>query len=193
MSTTDRAADRVPGFTTDRAADLRPGFTTVRAAARVPMPIAQAWERFRDLTLAREYVPGLTDTVITTEAKEGVGASRIVRHRQFGDMNETVIEWQEGRGMTIRLHKGDGPARPFREAFFRYEFQTRDDPAACEIHTTMTYRLPWGWFGRILDRLFLRRVFRRNVVDTAVCLAENYRTLAPVAPERIPQLRRNAL
>ncbi len=167
--------------------------TTVRAAARVPMPIERAWERFRDLTLAKDYVPGLTDTVITTEAKEGVGASRIVSHRQFGDMNETVVVWDEGRGMTIRLHKGDGPARPFREAHFRYEFRECGDPAACEIHTTMTYTLPWGLLGRLLDWLLLRRLFRRNVLDTAVCLAENYRTLAPVDPARLPELRRNAL
>jgi hypothetical protein len=157
------------------------------------MPIAQAWERFRDLTLAKDYVPGLTDTVITTEAREGLGASRIVRHRQFGDMNETVVEWDEGRGMTIRLHKGDGPARPFRQAHFRYEFRESDTPDACEIHTAMTYELPWGWLGRLLDRLFLRHLFRRNVLDTAVCLAENYRSLAPVPPERVPALRQNAL
>lgn len=167
--------------------------TTVRAAARIPMPIEAAWDRFRDLTRAKDYVPGLTDTVITTEKKEGVGASRIVSHRQFGDMNETVVAWDEGRGMTIRLHKGDKPPTPFREAHFRYEFRETDDPGACEIHTALAYALPGGAIGRLVDRLFLRRVFQRNVVDTAVCLAENYRTDAPVDPERLPALREQAL
>jgi hypothetical protein len=117
----------------------------------------------------------------------------VVSHRQFGDMNETVVAWDEGRGMTIRLHKGDGPARPFERAQFRYEFRECGDPDACEIHTTMSYELPWGLLGRLLDWLLLRRLFRRNVVDTAVCLAENYRTLEPVDPARLPELRRNAL
>ena len=167
--------------------------TTVRAAAPVPMPIDAAWQRFRDLTLAKDYVPGLSDTVITTERKEGVGASRVVSHEKFGDMNETVVAWDEGQGMTIRLHKGDGPARPFKQAHFRYEFREGASPDACEIHTAMTYELPGGALGRLLDRLFLRRVFQRNVLDTAVCLAENYRTLAPVDHSRLPELRENAL
>jgi len=167
--------------------------TTVRAAAPVPMPIEEAWQRFRDLTLARDYVPGLTDTVITTEKTEGVGASRIVSHKQFGDMDETVVVWDEGQGITIRLHKGDRPAKPFKEAHFRYEFREGQKPGTCQIHTAMTYVLPGGPFGRLLDRLFLGRIFERNVLDTAVCLAENYRTLAPVDHSKLPELRKNGL
>jgi hypothetical protein len=173
--------------------------TTVRAAAAIPLPIEACWAKMRDLRRAKDYVPGLSDTVVTTEAQEGVGASRIVTHRQFGAMNETVVAWDEGRGMTLRLHKGDRPARPFAEAFFRYEFR----PAAagpngapapgCEIHTALTYRLPFGPLGRLLDRLFLRRIFRQNVADAAVCLAENYRTDRPVPAAELPRLRRNAL
>jgi len=167
--------------------------TTVRAAARVPMPIDEAWQRLRDLSLAKDYVPGLTGSVITTEQKEGVGASRVVSHAQFGDMNETVVVWDEGQGFTIRLHKGDGPARPFKEAHFRYELREGPLAETCEIHTALTYVLPWGLLGRILDALFLRRIFRRNVLDTAVCLAENYRTLEPVDPARLGELRKNGL
>ena len=106
----------------------------------------------------------------------------------------TVVAWDEGVGMTIRLHKGDGPATPFKEAHFRYEFRaSQDSPEECEIHTALTYVLTGGIVGQLVDTLFLGRVFRRNVVDTAVCLAENYRTGEPVDPARLPELRRNAL
>lgn len=131
--------------------------------------------------------------MITTEKKEGVGASRIVSHKQFGDMDETVVQWDEGVGMTIRLHKGDAPARPFQEAQFRYEFRDTEAPGTCEIHCSMTYTLPGGPIGRIADALFFRRLFSRNVLDTAVCLAENYATDAPVDPARLPELRKKAL
>ena len=173
--------------------------STVRAAALIPLPVSECWEKFRDLTRATDYVPGLTNTVITTELKEGVGASRIVSHEQFGDMNETVIVWDEGVGMTIRLHKGDKPATPFKQAQFRYEFHVPTGPDGVslrdqtEIHTSLEYVLPGGPLGQLLDVLFLRRVFRRNVVDTAVCLAENYVTNAKVDPKRLPALRANAL
>ena len=166
--------------------------TTVRAAASIPLGIEACWQKLRDLTLARHYVPGLSDTRITTEQREGVGASRIVVHRQFGAMDETVVEWDEGRGFTVRLHKGDKPATPFREARFRYALEPVSETKS-EIHTSLEYRLPLGPLGRALDALFLRRIFRRNVVDTAVCLAEFYRTGQPVADSEIPRLRAGAL
>lgn len=173
--------------------------TTVRGAAAIQLPIDACWQKLRDLGRAKDYVPGLSDCVVTTAAKEGVGASRIVTHRQFGPMNETVVVWDEGRGITLRLHRqderGDRPARPFAEAHFRYEFRpaANGDPSACEIHTALTYRLPLGPLGRLADRLFLRRLFRRNVVDTAVCLAESYRTDRPVPEAELPRLRGNAI
>ena len=167
--------------------------TTVSGAAPIPLSREECWARFLDLTRAKDYVPGLTDTVITTEQKQGVGASRIVSHAQFGDMNETVVEWDEGVGMTIRLHKGDKPASPFKEAHFRYEFRDAQESGACEIHCSMTYTLPGGPLGRLADALFLRRLFARNVLDSAVCLAENYKTDTPVDHSKLPALRKNAL
>jgi len=165
--------------------------TTVRAAAPVPLPIEACWEKLRDLTRARDYVPGLTDTVISTEAKQGIGASRVVSHRQFGDMDETVVAWDEGVGITVRLHKGARPARPFKQGAFRYEF--RPAGAHCEIHTSLSYVLPGGPLGRLVDALLLRRVFQTNVENVAVCLAENYRTDQPVPESEIPRLRANLL
>lgn len=165
--------------------------TTVRGAAAIGLPIEPCWQRMRDLSRAKDYVPGLSASVVTTPEKEGVGASRVVTHAQFGDMNETVVAWDEGKGITLRLHKGDGPARPFTEAYFRYEF--RPTASGCEIHTSLTYDLPFGPLGRLADALFLRRLFARNVVDAAVSLAENYRTDRPVPASALPGLRRNAL
>ena len=95
--------------------------------------------------------------------------------------------------MTIRLHKGDKPATPFKEAHFRYEFRDGAGPDDAEIHCSMTYTLPGGPFGRILDALFVRRLMARNVLDSAVCLAENYATDAPVDHSKLPALRQNAL
>jgi ribosome-associated toxin RatA of RatAB toxin-antitoxin module len=171
--------------------------STVRGAAAISLPIEQCWQNLRDLTRARDYVPGLTDTVITTDRKEGIGASRVVAHKRFGEMDETVVEWDEGVGMTVRLHKGAKPATPFKEATFRYEFRPTSNPTSdhdgCEIHTSMTYELPFGLLGRVLDRLFVRRILRQSVVDSAVCLAENYQSNRPVPSSELSRLRANAL
>lgn len=177
--------------------------TKVHAAASIELPIEACWQSLRDLTRATSYVPGVVKTVVTTDRKEGVGASRVVTHRQFGEMNETVIAWDEGEGFTIRLHKGDAPPRPFKEAIFRYELRPASSSSStaspsstasrCEIHTSLTYELPFGVLGRMIDALFMHRIFRRNVIDTAVSLAEHYRTGEPVPESALPRLRENAL
>ena len=146
--------------------------TTVTGRAPIPLPLPVCWEKLRDLTRARHYVPGLSDCVLTTETREGVGASRRVTHERFGSMDETVIEWDEGKGFTIRLHKGDKPAAPFKEATFRYQLEPAGE--GCEIVTRMRYELPLGALGALLDALIVRRVSQRNVDAVARELARHY-------------------
>ena len=164
--------------------------TSVTGRAPIPLPVDACWEKLRDLTRAANYVPGLTGCVVTTEAREGVGASRRVTSQQFGDMDETVVHWDEGKGFTIRLHKGEGPATPFKEATFRYALEPT--AAGCEIVTTMTYQLGFGPLGALFDALILRRMSRSNVRKVAVALAEHYVTDAPVPPARLAELLRQA-
>jgi len=164
--------------------------TTVTARAPIPLPLDVCWDKLRDLTRAANYVPGLTACVVTTDVREGVGASRRVTSRQFGDMDETVTVWNEGQGFTIRLHKGDRPATPFKEATFRYALEPAD--TGCEIVTTMTYELGFGPLGALLDALILRRISKSNVRNVALSLAEHYITDAPVPPERLRELVRSA-
>jgi len=162
--------------------------TSVTGRAHIPLPIDVCWQKLRDLTRAASYVPGLTGCVVTTELEQGVGASRRVTSRQFGDMDETVVVWDEGQGFTIRLHKGDAPARPFREATFRYALEKKGD--ACDIVTTMTYQLGMGPLGSLLDALLFRRISQGNVDKVAVALAEHYVSDAPVPPARLAELMR---
>lgn len=164
--------------------------TTVRAHAPIPLPLEICWQKLRDLRRAKHYVPGVTDCVLRTEQSTGVGASRTVRHRLFGEMDETVVRWDEGEGFTLRLHQGERPARPFREAFFRYELQPAE--GGCVIETSMTWTLPGGPIGRLLDALVMRRVMAGNVRDVALCLAEYHRTDQPVPESELPRLRRAA-
>ena len=161
--------------------------TTLRASAPIPLPIETCWEMLRDLTLAKHYVPGVTSSTLSTERQQGIGASRIVTHHLFGEMDETVVEWDEGKGFTLRLHKGDQPATPFREAFFRYELQPSEQ--GCLICTSLTWTLRWGAIGRMLDALAVKRVMRGNLRDVAVSLAEYYVTGESVPESELPRLR----
>jgi len=163
---------------------------TVQGRARIPLPLADCWEKLRDFERAKDYVPGLVGVRVTTEAQSGLGASRVVSHGRFGDTDETVIEWTEGRGFRIRLHRGsEGPAPPFREASFRYALEPVAE-SETDIVTTMEYEVAFGVLGAVLNALFLKRFVGGSVRDVALALAENYQTDAPVPSERLAELRR---
>lgn len=147
-----------------------------RYSVLINLPIERCWENLRNLELAHLYVPGLTRTEITTALKEGVGASRRVYGRQSGmkvEMDETVIRWDEGRGFRIRLHEGEKPMFPFRNAWFDYGIAAEGDKT--RFTCVLGFEMPMGFLGRLLEPL-LKPVVTGNVRDVALSLKYFYET-----------------
>jgi hypothetical protein len=160
----------------------------VNARATIDMPRQQAWEKLRDLTLAHNYVPGLVKVELTTEQKEGVGASRKVFQSETRYIEETVEEWNEGEGFLIRLHKGDKPAPPFKQAWFRYQLEDQGENQTL-FTASMIYELPWGGFGRLLDKLLLGRIMRKVIGDVALAMKLYYESGEKTTPARLKQYK----
>lgn len=134
----------------------------VSAESILAMPRLHAWAKLTDLTLAKEYVPGVTDIQITTPECHGVGASRKVFCKGRPPLDETIVDWEEGHGFTVRLHQGDKPSPPFKSARFIYRLD--DAPQGqTRVTTSMIYELPSGVRWRLLDALIMRRATKRTV------------------------------
>lgn len=155
--------------------------------ATANIPADQAWLKLKDLSQAHNYVPNITKCTITTEQKEGVGASRRVSGPQQA-LDETVTEWNEGRGFVIRLHNGDKPAKPFGDAKFTYRIDKIDDKS-CKLTCTMTYEMGMGIFGSILHSLFIGGLIRNNIRDVALSMAYFYETGKKPSKEDLVRLR----
>ncbi len=155
------------------------------ATAKIPMD--QAWLKLKDLSQAANYVPGINKCTITTAKKEGVGASRRVSGPHQA-LDETVIEWNEGRGFAIRLHNGDKPAKPFADASFTYRIDKVDD-SSCKLTCTMTYKMGMGFLGNVLHGLFLGGLIRNNIRDVALSMAYFYETGKKPSKEDLIRLR----
>lgn len=148
----------------------------------VNLPRAEVWQRLRDLSIAHKYVPGLRDCRLTTEQKEGVGASRRVYATSGMELDETVTEWNEGKGFVIRLHDGAKPPPPiFTEARFHYILE--DAPEGQTLfRPTMTYTIKWGALGALLDKLLLNMIIRSNMKKVGTGLKQFYETGKPSNP-----------
>ena len=149
----------------------------VSAQVVIDMPRHQAWDRLRDISLAHNYVPGIIRTKIVSEQAEGVGASRYVYRNARSYIQETVVEWHEGQGFLIRLHRGDRPAPPFRNAWFRYQLE--DEGRDRTLFTaSLEYELPWGALGAWLEKK-MEKTVRSTIRDVAIAMKLYYETGQP--------------
>ncbi|MBP9218903.1 MAG: SRPBCC family protein [Sterolibacterium sp.] len=153
-----------------------------QAEVIVNLPRAEIWSRLRDLSCPQKYVPGLRDCRMTTERKEGVGASRRVYTTSGMEMDETVVEWNEGQGFVIKLHDGSKPPPPiFTEARFHYLLEDIPGGKTC-FKPTMTYTLKFGVLGVLLDRLMINWIVRSNMKKVGLGFKQFYETGRPSNP-----------
>jgi uncharacterized membrane protein len=149
--------------------------TTVTYEVPVDLPRATVWEGLRDLNRAPFYVPGLTGVEITTELREGVGASRRVFQAKGQPLDETVESWDDGYGFLIRLHNGDKPPAPFRQAWFDYRIA--DAPGGMTLfRPALRYVMPWGPLGAVLNALVVKNFALSNVRKVAENFKRYYET-----------------
>ena len=148
----------------------------------------QAWQILRNFGVAHNYVPGIIKTEITTEQKEGVGASREVFQTQKRSLSETVIQWNEGSGFTIRLHRGEkGPIPPMKTATYTYTLE--DDGDGCRIINSMSFDLGDGLLAGMLNGV-IARVVQKNLDDVTLGMKHYYETGEAVTPEIRKQLKK---
>ena len=147
----------------------------VRAERPLHLDRAAAWRRLRDLSAPHLYVPGLTGAALVGRQREGVGTRRRVRAAGILTLDETVTEWREGTGLTLRLHRGDrGPPMPFRALLFDYGLADRG--GRTWLVNRMRYSLrPIPWGAR-LDRAPLRPVIARLLRDITLAQKIHYET-----------------
>lgn len=146
------------------------------------LPPAVAWSKLRDLSLAPHYVPGLTGCQFHPGAREGLGASRRVLQQNGQWLDESVVEWQDGAGFVLLLHRGErGAPFPFRQASFRYAMQA--EASGTRITTSMSYSLRGG---RLVEWL-LQGAFNQVVKRIAENLKAFYETGETRNPAFLPR------
>jgi hypothetical protein len=156
------------------------GMHEARVQVRADVPIDAAWTLLSDFSLAHNYVPGLSRTEIVSAQTQGVGAHRRMYDADGDYIEETITEWHEGQGFTIRLHEGDAPMTPFEQVLFDY----RLDPAAgdaTDISLALRFSMPWGGFGNWVGDALIRPAMESELVQVAAGMKAFYETGRPAS------------
>lgn len=154
----------------------------VTAAVNVAVSPAQAWAVLSDFTVAHLYVPGLTRTEVVSANQLGLGAHRRVYQGSDDYLEETIIDWREGNGFTIKLHEGEEVMAPFKRAEFSYSIEPAPGGETA-VELAMLAEMPWGKFGEKLGEWFITPVVETNLVEVAAGLKHFYETGQPATDE----------
>lgn len=146
---------------------------TAEHTIEINLPIDKCWEKMQDFSIAHHYVPGLIDSKVLTKQTSGVGASRRVFKKMMA-LDETIIDWQEGEGFTIRLHDGDKD-KPLPQSTFSYALKAKDDNTTY-FTGSMSYGFPLGGFGVLISRYLVLPFVQKEISDVVFAVKYFYET-----------------
>ncbi len=131
-------------------------------------PVASVWEVLADIGNISEWNPGVVRSYVTGDRAGEVGAAR---HCDLGGKNyldEEVIEWDEGRLLTIRVV---GSNMPFKTADIRFTLSGEGDGTTVTV--APEYSLKGSIVGVLMDTLVVRRMYVRGMESLLSGLKEH--------------------
>jgi len=121
-------------------------------------PREETWAALADIGSIHVWNPGVKDSHTISEKGSGLGASR---HCDLGGRNylqEEVVEYDQGERLTMRITESN---LPFAHADIR--FFLKPEETSTRVVVQPEYELKFGLVGTLMDRLFVRRRYKKGM------------------------------
>ncbi|MCH9815522.1 MAG: SRPBCC family protein [Actinomycetia bacterium] len=126
----------------------------------ISAPQEQVWAALSEIGAIADWNPGVRESHLIGDQAEGLGAARYCDLGGKNYLHESVVEYQEGEALTMRV---DETNLPFKSVDIR--FTLRSVAAETEVTVSPAYTLKYGPMGTILDRLAVRKQYARGMVS----------------------------
>lgn len=131
---------------------------TLRERIEIKAPLQLVWAALADFGGVANWAPYMQTSHLIGERKAGVGTRRGMRHAWGFRFEESVTEWNDGRGYSFDVLRAPYPMKDVRESWV----------SACEngyptVDTQVTYGMGLGFLGTLLDWLLVRFMVRREM------------------------------
>lgn len=125
------------------------------ARQEVAAPPAAVWAVLADFANVHRWSRAVRHSELVSAQPRGVGCARACHIPGFGRIRETVVDWQEGTGLSYEATPL-GPLGPSRN-----RWQVAPGPSGAVVLVELSYRVRFGLVGRLLHRLVMRRKLAR--------------------------------
>lgn len=124
---------------------------SITVSRRIPSAPADVWAVLADFPNIATWNSGVAKSFATSESTSGVGAQRHCDLAPFGQLEETVKEWDDARRMVISIDS----AKKLPIAHGEVTFDLRPEGDVTEVSIDYSYKPKFGFFGEIMGSLTL--------------------------------------
>lgn len=124
---------------------------SIKVNRRIPAVPAAVWAVLADFPNIAAWNSAVAKSFSTSESTSGVGAQRHCDLAPFGELEETIKEWDESRRLVISIDSAK--KIPIANGIVTFDLGPAGD--ATEISIEYAYQPKFGIFGHILGSLAL--------------------------------------
>ena len=150
----------------------------------IDAPAERVWEVLADFGGVYKWAASVTSSYSTSEANSGEDASRHCDIPGFGGIEEYVTEWNEGRSFTYTVK----PVGLIDESTSTWKITPQGDKTL--VYTELDIRMRFGLFGRLMEKLYLKRRAQKATTNALAGLKQHVKTGEMIGTDfRAPRLR----
>ncbi|WP_136442233.1 SRPBCC family protein [Pacificoceanicola onchidii] len=131
--------------------------TTFTETIEIDAPVHQVWAILADVGSIASWNPGLIGSKATNDVV-GVGATRYCDIDGRQNLDEEVVKFEPKRSITFRITRSTLLFRSADIAFTLTAYGQRTD-----VSVSPNYSLKYGVLGRLLDKTFVEKAYRRGM------------------------------
>ncbi len=124
---------------------------SIKVSRRIPAAPAKVWAILADFPNIATWNTGVAKSFATSDSTGGVGAQRHCDLAPFGELEETVKQWDHERRMVISIDS----AKKLPIAHGEVTFVLSPTDGATEVSVNYAYKPKFGLLGEIMGRLAL--------------------------------------
>ena len=124
---------------------------SIKVSRRIPSAPAKVWAVLADFPNIATWNTGVSKSFATSDSTDGVGAQRHCDLAPFGELEETVKEWDDTRRMVISIDSAK--KLPIAHGEVTFVLSPTDD--ATDVSVNYAYKPKFGLLGQIMGRLVL--------------------------------------
>lgn len=138
-----------------------PGKFAVNTAIIINAPSSAVWDVLKEFGTVSEWAPTVSKSYYLNSKTSGIGTARHCDIQGFGGIQETVTDWQEGKGFTYSVT----PLGPLAASNSRWDISSINEQTS-KLEVTLSYDIRFGILGKILHKLVMRKKLEQALPET---------------------------